>query len=564
MRNVQVFYTGQLTANIQWRFEVLNAHNIFISFLEDGLTPTVNAKWINIIKQCLAAASGHVTVQDHISAYTSLLLDIAEPVNEQTIAQLQEALNQWVIIDRAIDESDILEVPVLYDEAVGLDLAEIALQNNLSTEAIIRLHTEETYRVYALGFSPGFAFMGQVNERLRLTRRSTPRQKVPQGAVAIAENQTAIYPNESPGGWHVLGRCPIKLFDSDKQPPNTFKVGQRVKFKPVDKDCYLGLLVDNKEVPGALAPCVKSKDISILKASGLAIIIDKGRQAAQQEGLSESGPMDANAFRWANKLLGNNINAPMIEVTMGGLSLQVNCDTVFSLTGADLNAELEQVNGRRKALSSWLSYRVQQGETIHLNHFKQQGLRAYIAFQGGLTFSYQPLFDSYSTVVREALGGHRNNGSVLQKGDGLCIDHHDDIKEKIKLAHYLKATPYRYRSVNNNNDVLRLKLKLAYQAELFSACALQCFLQQTYEISQLIDRMAYRLIAHDKIAVPAQGINSEGIALGSVQITPDGEPIVLMRDRQTIGGYPKIAVLTEDSVNALAQAVPGQHVEFYC
>ena len=269
--------------------------------------------------------------------------------------------------------------------------------------------------------------------------------------------------------------------------------------------------------------------------------------------------MDAHAFFWANHLLGNHANAPMIEITMGGLSLSVACNTTFSLTGANLSAEIESLDGSRKQLIPWMSYYLLKNEKLHVHYFKQQGLRAYVAFKGGFKFKHKPLFNSYSAVVREKLGGHKNNGSPLNAGDELNIKSIDSLDQSKK---YLMATPYRYRQIINNNESMMLIVKLAYQAELFTEQVIECFLNQTYEVSSLIDRMAYRLIASEKIIVPKQSIISEGIALGSIQITPDGEPIVLMRDRQTIGGYPKIAVLSEASINDLSQASPGQKIRF--
>ena len=104
---------------------------------------------------------------------------------------------------------------------------------------MIRLHHEHEYRVYAIGFAPGFAYLGQVNEQLATARLATPRAKVPRGAVGIADQQTAVYPSESPGGWNLIGRCPIRMFDPNVMDASKVSVGDRVRFEPIDRETFL-------------------------------------------------------------------------------------------------------------------------------------------------------------------------------------------------------------------------------------------------------------------------------------------------------------------------------------
>ena len=106
---------------------------------------------------------------------------------------------------------------------------------------VINIHTATEYRVYAIGFAPGFAYLGQVDERIAAPRLATPRLKVPRGAVAIADQQTAVYPAESPGGWNLIGMCPTPMFDPLRDPPMPVAVGGRVRFEAVDRATYLEL-----------------------------------------------------------------------------------------------------------------------------------------------------------------------------------------------------------------------------------------------------------------------------------------------------------------------------------
>lgn len=134
-----------------------------------------------------------------------------------------------------------LEVPVYYGLEAGPDLARVARQARCDVEEVIALHRDTEYRVYALGFAPGFAYLGQVPERLATARLDTPRQKVPRGAVAIADRQTAIYPAPTPGGWNLIGLCPLTLFDPRRDPPTLWQTGDRVRFRAIEREEFLAL-----------------------------------------------------------------------------------------------------------------------------------------------------------------------------------------------------------------------------------------------------------------------------------------------------------------------------------
>ena len=131
-----------------------------------------------------------------------------------------------------------VEVPVCYGGDLGPDLAYVADVCGCSESEVVQMHTDVTYRVYVIGFVPGFAYMGVVDERLALPRRSSPRTRVPAGSVAIAAGQTGIYPIDTPGGWHLLGRTPLRPFDARRDPPALFAPGDRVRFHVIDRDTY--------------------------------------------------------------------------------------------------------------------------------------------------------------------------------------------------------------------------------------------------------------------------------------------------------------------------------------
>lgn len=129
-----------------------------------------------------------------------------------------------------------LEIPILYNYPQNNDLEKMAEQHQMSVQSIIELHEKQVYQVYAIGFSPGFAFLGEVDERIATPRLATPRTSVPKGAVGIADRQTAVYPNSSPGGWNIIGLCPTQFFTPDLTPPIPLKVGDEVKFSAISPE----------------------------------------------------------------------------------------------------------------------------------------------------------------------------------------------------------------------------------------------------------------------------------------------------------------------------------------
>ena len=138
----------------------------------------------------------------------------------------------------AIENKSVIEIPVCYDTSLGIDLQNAVKASNCSIDQLIQQHSEKIYTVYCLGFLPGFAYMGDVPNAIQLPRHPSPRSKVLAGSVGIAGKQTGIYPMNSPGGWQIIGRTPIKIFDPSSTSLTLFKAGDQVKFKPIDLELF--------------------------------------------------------------------------------------------------------------------------------------------------------------------------------------------------------------------------------------------------------------------------------------------------------------------------------------
>ena len=157
--------------------------------------------------------------------------------------RLVSALQDLVSLAEALPRKPevLIEIPVIYGGEFGEDLESLAAAHSLTPEQAAAIHAERVYTVYMLGFVPGFAYLGPVDERINLPRRPTPRTRVPAGSVAVANGMTGIYPMDLPGGWHVIGRTPLKMFDVNGDPPTLLAAGDRVRFIPIDVARYRDL-----------------------------------------------------------------------------------------------------------------------------------------------------------------------------------------------------------------------------------------------------------------------------------------------------------------------------------
>jgi inhibitor of KinA len=155
---------------------------------------------------------------------------------------IAECLKKMERQDEVLVKPRLIEVPACYDEEFADDLPEIAQKSGISISEAVRLHSGQTYIVYAMGFCAGYAYMGDVPESLRQPRRASPRTKIPVGSVAVADFMTSVYPLAMPGGWHIIGRCPIPLFNpKDQENPTLLRAGDQVRFNPIDKDEFYKL-----------------------------------------------------------------------------------------------------------------------------------------------------------------------------------------------------------------------------------------------------------------------------------------------------------------------------------
>ncbi|WPM25388.1 biotin-dependent carboxyltransferase family protein [Pseudomonas sp. P1B16] len=280
--------------------------------------------------------------------------------------------------------------------------------------------------------------------------------------------------------------------------------------------------------------------LKIEASTALCQLQDAGRFGVRHLGVTQGGALDWVAMHWANWLLGNPLGAPVIEVALGGFSVVAEQDCVLALAGADLDARVDE-----QPLAPWRSFALAKGQRLTLKQPKQ-GVRAYLAAPGG--FQAGSVLGSCATVVREALGGIDGGGEALGKGQVLAF---------AGSAPALREVPEALRPVYSAKPVL--DLVMGAQIGDFSGMSLFEAFNSDWTLDSRADRMGIRLLGPQLVYQGAAMI-SEGIPLGAVQVPPDGQPIVLLNDRQTIGGYPRLGALTPLALAQLAQCMPGAAV----
>ena len=222
-----------------YKISIAGENSLIIYF--DGRASDRNSVLIAETVNNLKASIGCFII-DLIPSYASLLVIYDSLLTDHHLMKLEiEKSLKKIVFTESSNNGTLVELPVYYSPESGPDLQSLSKLVGLSTREIIELHQSIDYRVYAMGFAPGFAYLGEIDSRIAAPRLQTPRLKVPAGSVAIADRQTAVYPCQSPGGWNLIGLCPETMFDMAKTPPTPIKVGDRVRFQQVTRREYMAL-----------------------------------------------------------------------------------------------------------------------------------------------------------------------------------------------------------------------------------------------------------------------------------------------------------------------------------
>ncbi|HEX5110262.1 MAG TPA: 5-oxoprolinase subunit PxpB [Vicinamibacterales bacterium] len=517
---------------------------------EPVISPSVNAMARGVAATLMQRQLAGV--RDVVPTFRSVAVHF-DPLAADVDA-IRDALGSAVERPLAERAAAPVEIPVMYGGADGPDLEAVAAFAGVSEAEVIARHSRADYRVYMLGFLPGFAYMGPVDSAIAMPRRSSPRLNVPAGSVGIAGAQTGVYPFASPGGWQIIGRTSATMFDPGRTPPSLLAPGDRVRFVPVSSAPSLAepssrsakhvaepSFSSVKHVAEPSFSSVKhARHVTVLKPGLFTTVQDEGRWGCQQLGVPVSGAMDLRSHRLANALVGNDASAATLEVTIAGPELRMESDTVVAITGADLGAALD---GTSVPVDAPLA--CQAGALLRFGT-RRSGGRAYVSFGGGI--AVPPTLGSRSTHVRTRMGGI--GGRALRSGDLLPLG------SPRQPAGSVAAEP---GAVGGG---ARLRVMSGPQDGFFPAGALDVVLETRFTVVSDSDRMGYRLTGDRRIPPPVHEMISDATFAGALQVPASGQPILLMADRQTTGGYPQIAVVITADLPLAGQLVPGDWVEF--
>lgn len=282
--------------------------------------------------------------------------------------------------------------------------------------------------------------------------------------------------------------------------------------------------------------------LEVIEINALSTIQDSGRTGWRRFGVPTSGPMDAFAFHAANKLAGNVSNCAAIEIGLGDITLRALRDCVIAVAGVGFSLSIYVWD-----FPLWSSYYVRAGWTIRLNKL-DSGMWAYLAISGGVLS--QPVLDSVSTNLRGRFGGL--DGRQLQVGDVLRAG--TPSRSLNELA--ARTLPESAQPIYSDNPVV--DFIIGPQEKYFAKESTAIFMSQEYTVSNTSDRMGYRLEGVPLIHRNKSELISEGMTMGAIQVPSNGQPIVMMADSPTTGGYPKIGTVASADLPLLAQCVPGK------
>jgi KipI family sensor histidine kinase inhibitor len=498
----------------------------------DSLSPATSARVLSLDRSL--AEVPFEGFREAVPSHRSLLV-LFDPATSRFGALARGLVARAARAPRAPAPGLLHEVEVAYGGEGGPDLALLARERGLAEKDLVRLHAGGPYAVFMLGFTPGFAYLGLLPEALDSPRLATPRTRVPAGSVGIAGRLTGLYPSASPGGWRLVGRTSARLFDPFRSPPSLFAPGDRVRFVPVAE-----LAPPAPVSPADTLPATPA--VEVLEPGLLTTVQDAGRPGYRRLGVGGAGPMDARAHALANRAVGNVAGAAALECTMAGPALAFLAPLRFAVAGADLGAVLERADLGAWPVPPGASVLARPGNVLRFAQ-RRTGCRAYVALQGGI--DVPTVLGSRSTQLQPGFGGLA--GRALAAGDRIAV---------LRVAREGGSRDGRAEERPSTSATVRVVL--GPQADHFDAETVARFLSDSWRVSATSDRVGCRLEGEPLRHAGPSEILSDGMVPGSIQVPPDGKPIVVTADGPTTGGYPKIATVLTDDLPLLAQLVPGE------
>ncbi len=474
----------------------------------------------------------------------TVLVRVSEPARLAAVSEaaLEVAAASAPSLPAAASSRQV-EVPVVYD---GADLAEVARLTGLSTEEVVAAHTGTEWKVGFGGFAPGFAYLVGGDPRRRVPRRDDPRERVPAGSVALAGEFSGIYPQDSPGGWQIVGSTDLVLWNAERNPPALLEPGTTVRFRAISAGSMTSAVPTPESRDEPRAPGVPGLGLEVLATGPLVLVEDLGRRGLADAGVPRAGAADMAAYLLGLRLVGHLLGPAAhdraqppasLEVVLGGVVARAHGDLLLAITGAPCPASVE---GRPVPHAA--PFALRDGQVLTLDR-APSGLRTYVAVRGGV--DVPPVLGSRSSDTLSGLGPVVAAGNVLPVG------------EPPQRFPVTDLAPLPQSEVGT---AVVLEMARGPRADW---CDLSALTTTPWTVSPRSSRVGIRLQGKQigrRRGMEGRELPSEGLVPGAVQVPSGGEPVVFLADHPVTGGYPVVAVLTTDAIGRAAQVRPGDEV----
>lgn len=462
---------------------------------------------------------------------------------------------------RAQAEGKLVVIEAVYD---GEDLADVGRITGLGVEGVVAAHTGQVWTVAFGGFAPGFGYMVGENQLLEVPRRSSPRTAVPAGSVALAGNYSAVYPRQSPGGWQLIGRTAARMWDLAREQPALAAPGDRVQFRAVRELVELSgpqAGTADPEVPATREQAVRS-GLRILSPGLQSLVQDLGRPGYGGLGVSAAGALDRSSLRRANRIVGNEPAAAVVETVAGGLRVQAVGDQVLAVTGAPSaltvatpsevpagsdaeNADDAGRPGRVREVPMATAFALLDGEILTIGA-PERGFRTYLAIRGG--------------AEAEAVLGSRSTDTMSGIGPAPLAP------EQLLAAGAATSS----NVVGNpevqpdfpDTGVTVLDIVPGPRDDWFDDDALESLCTQDWTVTPRSNRVGMRLDGQPLKRSRDGELASEGTVSGAIQVPPEGQPVLFLADHPITGGYPVVGVVVDHQLDIAAQVPIGGRIRF--
>jgi KipI family sensor histidine kinase inhibitor len=458
-----------------------------------------------------------------------------------------------------------VEIPVRYE---GDDLAEVADLLGIAPQEVVRRHTGTDYTVAFTGFAPGFAYLTGGDGGLDVPRRSTPRTRIPAGAVGLAGPFSGVYPRESPGGWQIIGVTGAEMWNLRRPRPALLQPGDHVRFVEVtgrsarvDPSPSAG--PSPAAVPADLPPAAPPADgpaLEIVHGGVLSVLQDLGRPGNAGLGVSPSGALDALSLRTANRLVGNPVSTAAIEIVYGGFSAVSAGDTVVAVAGAPAPITVTRAGGRTVTVGFGAPFALAAGDRFSIGA-PEGGIRSYAAVRGG--FAVEPVLGSLSTDTLSGLGP-----APLVAGTLLPVAtpaHLGAVEPAVVRPPGVEPLAVAPNAPEQSGAVaaVTLDIVLGPRTDWFTAEAVALVCGQAFTVSAQSNRVGLRLEGAEPLTRAVAGeLPSEGTIAGALQVPPSGQPVLFLADHPLTGGYPVIACVVSHHLGLAGQLLVGAAVRF--